>query len=95
MGLANNSIYSPSIILLICILGPVFMVCTRLGQYLFKIAPTEWFKSDCILFINYVGCGPINYMISHGPYFATKLHIAVVWYGSVNICKGLNVHRSL
>ena len=51
MGLANNSIYSPSIILLICILGPVFMVCTRLGQYLFKIAPTEWFKriAYCLL----------------------------------------------
>jgi uncharacterized membrane protein YfcA len=44
IGLAHNEIYSPTIILLILILSPIFMIATRVGQYLFKIAPAEWFK---------------------------------------------------
>jgi len=44
LGLAQNDVYDHKTILLVLILSPVFVVATRLGQYLFKIAPVNWFK---------------------------------------------------
>tara|TARA_B100001027_G_scaffold82399_1_gene56480 strand:+ start:1870 stop:2604 length:735 start_codon:yes stop_codon:yes gene_type:complete len=43
-GLALNKIYDQKIILIIIILSPIFILANRLGQHLFKIAPTSWFK---------------------------------------------------
>ncbi len=45
IGLTQNSIYDRTIILVILLLSPVFMLATKLGQYLFKLIPTEWFKN--------------------------------------------------
>jgi uncharacterized membrane protein YfcA len=45
IGLAQNSIYDHSIILIILILSPIFMIAAKLGQYLFKLVPAEWFKN--------------------------------------------------
>ena len=45
IGLTQNSIYDRSIILVILLLSPVFMIAAKLGQYLFKLIPTERFKN--------------------------------------------------
>ena len=44
IGLTQNNIYNQSIILIILLLGPVFMIAAKSGQYLFKIMPARWFK---------------------------------------------------
>jgi hypothetical protein len=51
IGLSQNGIYSQSIIILIFVLSPVFMIAAKFGQYLFKIAPARWFKrlAYCLL----------------------------------------------
>ncbi len=45
IGLSQTSIYDRSIILVILLLSPVFMIAAKLGQYLFKLIPTKWFKN--------------------------------------------------
>ena len=51
LGLAQNGIYSQSIIFTVLILSPVFMIATRLGQFFFKFMPAVWFKNvaHCLL----------------------------------------------
>jgi uncharacterized protein len=44
IGLAQNDVYNHKTILLILILSPVFMIASRVGQYLFRVAPINWFK---------------------------------------------------
>jgi len=55
VGLARNDVYSQSIILLILLLGPIFMIATRVGQYLFTIVPAEWFKKMAYCLLVFAG----------------------------------------
>jgi len=42
--LSLNGAYNPSVLLHAAILTPIFTAGVYLGQYLFRVAPTEWFK---------------------------------------------------
>ncbi len=44
LGLAIQGVYDASILLRAAILYPVFTTGIFVGQYLFKVAPVEWFK---------------------------------------------------
>jgi len=55
LGLAQNDIYDHKTLLLIFILSPVFMVATRVGQYLFKVAPINWFKRAAYSLLIFAG----------------------------------------
>ena len=53
VGLGTNNIYSPTLILTVLMLSPVFMIAARLGQFLFNYMPAVWFKkvAHCLLVI--------------------------------------------
>lgn len=42
--LSLNGAYNPSVLLHAAILTPIFTAGVYLGQYRFRVAPTEWFK---------------------------------------------------
>jgi uncharacterized membrane protein YfcA len=55
LGLAQNEIYDHKTTLLILILSPVFVIATRLGQYLFRVAPVNWFKKMAYSLLIFAG----------------------------------------
>ena len=55
IGLAQNDIYDHKTILLILILSPVFILASRLGQYFFRVAPVNWFKTVAYSLLIFAG----------------------------------------